>query len=67
MVYRKIATCNGNDILERLSEEELAAYHREKKNQKRKWERKTKVGGLGAGIIGIAFPIILIIIDLFIR
>lgn len=62
MVYRKIAMCNGNDILERLSEEELAAYYRNKRCQRKKWERKTAIGALGAGIIGVAFPLLLTII-----
>lgn len=44
MVYRKIATCYGNDILERLSEEETAVYYRNKKKRKKKEDRKAEVG-----------------------
>lgn len=44
MVYRKIATCYGNDILEKLTEEEMAAYYRNKKNRKKKEDRKAEVG-----------------------
>lgn len=62
MVYRKIATYNGNDILERLTQEELGAYYRNKRCQRKKWERKAEIGALGAGIIGVAFPLLLTII-----
>ena len=44
MVYRKIATCYGNDILEKLTEEETAAYYRNKRNRKKKEDRKAEVG-----------------------
>ena len=44
MVYRKIATCYGNDILEKLTEEETAVYYRNKKNRKKKEDRKAEVG-----------------------
>lgn len=62
MVYRKICTYAGNDILERLPEEELAAYYRNKRCQRKKWERKTEIGALGAGIIGVAFPLFLTVV-----
>lgn len=44
MVYRKIATCYGNDILEKLTEEETAAYYRNQRNRKKKKDRKAEVG-----------------------
>ena len=44
MVYRKITTHCGNDILEKLSEEETAVYYREKRNQNIKEDRKAEVG-----------------------
>lgn len=44
MVYRKIATCYGNDILEKLTEEEIAAYYRNQRNRKKKEDRKAEVG-----------------------
>lgn len=45
MVYRKIAeTCQGYEVLERLTEEETAAYYRNKKNRKKKEDRETEVG-----------------------
>ena len=44
MVYRKIATCYGNDILEKLTEEETAVYYRNKRNRKKKEDRKAEVG-----------------------
>lgn len=44
MVYRKIATCYGNDILEKLTEEETAAYYRNQRNRKKKEDRKAEVG-----------------------
>ena len=47
MVYRKIAeTCQGYEILERLTEEEIAAYYRNKKNRKKKEDRQAEVGGM---------------------
>lgn len=44
MVYRKITTYHGNDILEKLSEEETAAYYRNKERRKRKENRESEVG-----------------------
>ena len=45
MVYRKIAeTCQGYEVLERLTEEEIAAYYRNKKNRKKKEDRQAEVG-----------------------
>ena len=45
MVYRKIAeTCQGYEVLERLTEEETAAYYRNKKNRKKKEDREAEVG-----------------------
>ena len=55
MVYRKIATYQGNDILEKLSEEETAVYYRNKKNRKRKENRKTEVGAWVGSFIAVSF------------
>ena len=44
MIYRKICTYAGNDILEKLTEEETAVYYRNKRNRKKKEERKVEVG-----------------------
>lgn len=44
MVYRKVCTYAGNDILEKLTEEEMAAYYRNKRNRKKKEDRKAEVG-----------------------
>ena len=57
MVYRKIATCCGNDILEKLTKEETAAYYRNKKNRKRKEDREAEVGAWigSAMMVGFIF------------
>lgn len=56
MVYRKIATCCGNDILERLTKEETVAYYRNKKNQKKKEDRKAEVGAwIGSMVMAGSF------------
>ena len=44
MLYRKIATHCGNDIIERVTIEEQTAYYRQKQNRRKKQERETKVG-----------------------
>lgn len=45
MVYRKVAeTCQGYEILERLTEEETAVYYRNKQNRKKKEDREAEVG-----------------------
>jgi len=53
MVYRKIAeTCQGYEILERLTEEEIAAYYRNKKNRKKKEDRQAEFGAwLGSSLM----------------
>lgn len=56
MVYRKIAeTCQGYEILERLTEEEIAAYYRNKKNRKKKEDRQTEVGAWIGSMLMIGF------------
>lgn len=56
MVYRKIATCCGNDILEKLTEEETAVYYRNKQNRKKKEDRKAEVGAwIGSMIMAGSF------------
>ena len=58
MVYRKIAeTCQGYEVLERLTEEETAAYYRNKKNRKKKEDREVEVGAWigSAMMIGFIF------------
>lgn len=57
MVYRKIAeTCQGYEILERLTKEETVAYYRNKKNQKKKEDRKAEVGAwIGSMVMAGSF------------
>ena len=43
MTYRKICTCEGNDILERLTAEEQAVLDRKRRNQKRKEDRQATI------------------------
>ena len=56
MVYRKIAeTCQGYEVLERLTEEETAAYYRNKKNRKRKEDREAEVGAWIGSAMMVSF------------
>ena len=55
MVYRKIATHQGNDILEKLSEEETDAYYRNKERQRRKENRETEVGAWVGSLLAVCF------------
>lgn len=56
MVYRKIAeTCQGYEVLERLTEEEMAAYYRNKKNRKKKEDRKAEVGAWIGSVLMVGF------------
>ena len=60
MVYRKIAeTCQGYEVLERLTEEETAAYYRNKKNRKRKEDREAEVGAWIGSAMMIGFIVFL--------
>lgn len=56
MVYRKVCTHAGNDILEKLTEEETAVYYRNKQNRKKKEDRKAEVGAwIGSMIMAGSF------------
>ena len=55
MVYRKITTYHGNDILEKLSEEETAAYYRNKERRKRKENREAEVGAWTGSLLAACF------------
>ena len=55
MVYRKIATCCGNDILEKLTEEETAVYYRNRRNRKRKEDREAEVGAWIGSALMVGF------------
>lgn len=62
MVYRKIATHNGNDILQPLSEAETVVYYSKKRNQKQKEDRQNTVsayiGGFLMVLIIFSMPVI---------
>lgn len=60
MVYRKIATCYGNDILEKLTEEETAAYYRNKRNRKKKEDRQAEVGAWIGSMVMVGFFFLMI-------
>lgn len=62
MVYRKITTYRGNDILEKLSEEETAAYYRNKERQKRKENRETEVGAWVGSFLAGGFFIGIVVV-----
>ena len=62
MVYRKITTYRGNDILEKLSEEETAAYYRNKKNRKKKEDRETEVGAWVGSLLAGGFFIGIVVV-----
>ena len=55
MVYRKVCTHAGNDILEKLTEEEMAAYYRNKKNRKKKEDREAEVGAWLGSVLMVGF------------
>lgn len=57
MVYRKIAeTCQGYEILERLTEQETAVYYRNKRNRKKKEDRQAEVGAwIGSMVMAGSF------------
>lgn len=60
MVYRKIATCYGNDILEKLTEEETEAYYRNKRNRKKKEDREAEVGAWIGSMVMVGFFFLMI-------
>lgn len=62
MVYRKITTYRGNDILEKLSEEETAAYYRNKERRKRKEDRETEVGAWVGSLLAGGFFIGIVVV-----
>ena len=51
MIYRKIGTHNGNDILQPLSEPETAVYYSKKRNRKRKEDRQNTVSAYIGGFL----------------
>lgn len=51
MVYRRIHTSCGSEILEPLSEIEQAIYKRNKRNKKRKRSREEEVSAYIAGLL----------------
>lgn len=51
MVYRRIRTACGSEVLEPLSEIEQAIYKRNKRNKKRKRSREEEVSAYMAGLL----------------
>lgn len=65
MTYRKICTYHGNDILERVTEEEVAIIRRKRRDRRIKANREATVGAfvfgmLAAGIF-VTMPVISIL------
>lgn len=50
MIYRRIRTACGSEVLEPLSEIEQAIYKRNKRNKKRKSDREEEVSAYIAGL-----------------
>lgn len=61
MVYRKVCTHAGNDILEKLTEEEMAAYYRDRKNRKKKEDREAEVGAWLGSAMMVGFFVFLVL------
>ena len=51
MVYRRIHTACGSEVLEPLSEVEQAIYRRDQKNKKLKSDREEEVSAYIAGLL----------------
>lgn len=51
MIYRRIRTACGSEVLEPLSEIEQAIYKRNKRNKKRKRSREEEVSAYIAGLL----------------
>ena len=51
MIYRRIYTACGSEVLEPLSEIEQAIYKRNKRNKKRKRSREEEVSAYIAGLL----------------
>ena len=51
MIYRRIHTACGSEVLEPLSEIEQAIYKRNKRNKKRKRSREEEVCAYMAGLL----------------
>lgn len=51
MIYRRIRTACGSEVLEPLSEIEQAIYKRNKRNKKRKRSREEEVSAYMAGLL----------------
>ena len=51
MVYRRIHTACGSEVLEPLSASEYAIYRRNKRNKKRKRSREEEVSAYIAGLL----------------
>lgn len=65
MVYKKITTYSGNDILQPLSEAETAVYYSKKRHKRRKEDRQNTVsayiGGFLMVLIIFSMPIVSIL------
>lgn len=61
MVYRRIHTACGSEVLEPLSEIEQAIYKRNKRNKKRKRSREEEVGAYMAGLLFLGTIIFFVI------
>lgn len=64
MTYRKICTYCGNDILERVTEEELAVINRDRRNRKIREDREAVIGAFAFGIFAAGIFIIMPVISI---
>lgn len=64
MTYRKICTYCGNDILERVTEEELAVINRDRRNRKIREDREAVIGAFAFGILAAGIFIIMPVISI---
>lgn len=64
MTYRKICTYCGNDILERVTEEELAVINRDRRNRKIREDREAVIGAFAFGILASGIFIIMPVISI---
>lgn len=64
MTYRKICTYCGNDILERVSEEEMAVINRKRRNQRMKENREATASAFVFGMLATGIFILMPVISI---
>lgn len=64
MVYKKITTHNGNDILQPLSEPETAVYYSKKRNKRQKEDRQNTVAACIGGFLMVLIIFLMPVISI---